>query len=241
MPGGDRGAPTRSGVARRGARGTVVQRPRRRPPRARHARWGTGFVSAELHPLHSNVVHDASLAATWRMRCVTRWFLKNNSSRRRHRLLWTICHREPIDTAIAHRPPESGHRWAFFCPSKDPSKYTLRWGLVNFHCLLRDQPNTDARVLLDNQQLRDMTCRPYLCTFASSTLAWNLQTKLCWSCPSHRRHDQDCTRLLHKRPRRRDLTWCLTRALFFCCNVTQKSPLPESPNSEHVKNPPITQ
>jgi len=61
-----------------------------------------------------------------------------------------ICHREPIDTAIAHRPPESGHRWAFFCPSKDPSKYTLRWGLVNFHCLLRDQPNTDAQVILDN-------------------------------------------------------------------------------------------
>jgi len=35
------------------------------------------------------------------------------------------------------------------------------------------------------------------------------------SCPSHRRRDQYGIRLLRKGPRRQNLTWCLTIALFF--------------------------
>jgi len=88
-----------------------------------------------------------------------------------HRLLWTISHRGTIEPAIAHRTPENGLRWAFFSPSTVPSQSTKRWGVVNFQWASCDQPNTDARVLLDNRYLRDKTCGPFFWIIVSSEVS----------------------------------------------------------------------
>ena len=98
-------------------------------------------------------------------------------------------------------------------------------GVINFQWAGCDQPNTNARLLLDNRFLHvdssfGSSCRQHLCRTSILTLLR--------SCPSRRRRDQYGIRLLRKCPRRQNLTCTAVLSKTShanCCTTLTNRPL----------------